>query len=357
MKAVKLQTNKPQITAKGIALALLAWLMYTLLSTALLASSEQVPILGAAYGMGSSNALMGVLMIPSWYLIVRGLYHKSGWVKAGAHIAASIAFTIIWYFSYLALFDWIFGRELLGEQFIDNRGWIMFSTFMIYLIAFAIIHTIESSKQLRIKKQQAAELKEASRQQEIATLKAQLNPHFLFNTLNSINATVTKDPEQTREMIAKLSEMLRYSLDSFEKEEVSLSNELSFVKTYLSLEKRRLGERLNVEFAIDNDIKDIPIPPMIVQPLVENAVKHGIAPKEKGGTIILQIRQQNQRLHFHIEDTGQGMPDLNIHKKQDGIGLKNTNEMLTKRYGKESELEITENEPQGTIVTFSIPIY
>lgn len=356
MKLTNLQTAKPEITAKGIAIALLAWVMYTLLSTALLASSEQVPILGAAYGMGLSNALMGVLMIPSWYLIVRGLYHKSGWIKAGAHIAVGLAFTIIWYFSYLALFDWVFGRELLGDQFIDNRGWIMFSTFIIYLIAFAIIHTIESSKRLRVKKQQAAELKEASRQQEIATLKAQLNPHFLFNTLNSINATVTKDPEQTREMIAKLSDMLRYSLDSFEKEEVSLSDELNFVKTYLSLEKRRLGERLNVELAIDDDTKNIPIPPMIVQPLVENAVKHGIAPKEEGGTISLQIRQQNQRLLFRIEDTGQGMADLNIHKNQGGIGLKNTHEMLTNRFGKQAGLKIEHNQPQGTIVTFSIPL-
>lgn len=355
-KSTNIQTGKPEITAKGIIIALSFWVIYTLLNTVLLVSSEQVPLAGAIFGMALSTGLLGLLMLPSWFLIVRGLHQKSWWIKAGMHLTVGLVITVAWFYSYLGLFDLFFGRELLGARFTENRGWIMLSTFMIYLIVFAIIHTIESLKQLRNKEKQTAELKEASRQQEIATLKAQLNPHFLFNTLNSINATVTKDPEQTREMISKLSEMLRYSLDSFEKEEVSLSEELNFVKTYLSLEKTRLGDRLNIDLAIKDDIENIPVPPMILQPLAENAVKHGVAPQGKGGTVKLQIHQQNGRLHFQVEDTGRGMSNFDTQNDKNGIGLKNTNEMLVKRYGKKSELQITENKPHGTIVTFSIPI-
>lgn len=356
IKSTNVQTGKPEITGKGIIIALFFLLVYTLLSIVLLVSSEQVPLIGAVFSMGLSNTLLGLLMLPSWFVIVRGLHQKSWWIKAGTHLAAGLVVTFAWYYLYLGLFDLIFGRELLGERFTENRGWIMLSTFMIYLIVFAIIHTIESLKQLHNKEKQTAELKEASRQQEIATLKAQLNPHFLFNTLNSINATVTKDPEQTREMIAKLSEMLRYSLDSFEKEEVNLSEELNFVKTYLTLEKTRLNDRLKIDLAIKDDIKNIPVPPMILQPLVENAVKHGVAPQEKGGMVKLQIYQQNGRLHFQVEDTGRGMSNLDVQNDKNGIGLENTNEMLIKRYDKESELQIRENKPHGTIVTFSIPI-
>src|SRR5699024_9803219 len=232
----------------------------------------------ALTGIAISSTIMALLMIPAWFIIVRGLYQFSGWLKAAAHIITGIIYSFSWYFLYLWLFDLLVGREMLGANFTQNRGWIMFSTFTVYVITFAVIRTIESRKRLRIKERQTAELKELSRQQEIATLKAQLNPHFLFNTLNSINASVTKDPEGTREMISKLSDILRYSLESFEKEQVSLSEELNFVKTYLALEKHRLGSRLKIEFNIDNNLQNVPIPPMIFQPLVENAVKHGIAP-------------------------------------------------------------------------------
>jgi LytS/YehU family sensor histidine kinase len=259
----------------------------------------------------------------------------------------------VWYYLYITLFDFLIGREALGESFTENLGWILFSTFTIYMITFAVIHTIESLKKLRLKEKQTAELKGLSRQQEIATLKAQLNPHFLFNTLNSINATVTKDPGATRQMIAKLSEMLRYSLDSFEKEQVSIAEELHFVKTYLDLEQRRLGDRLKVDIDMDEKIKDLPVPPMILQPLVENAVKHGIASLEEGGYILIHIKQKAETVRFMVKDTGRGIPP---DYQSNGIGLRNTNEMLVKRFGKEHQLNITPNEPKGTKVEFSIPI-
>lgn len=355
MDVNQLQTVKPEITAKGIALALFFWVLYTLLSAVLLSLSNDVPFPGAVIGMGLSSLIMVVLMIPAWILIVRELHYTRGWIKLFAHLAAGIIYTFAWYYLYLFMFDLLFGRELLGPGFTQNSGWIMFSTFTIYVITFSVIHAIESRKELQLKEKQAKELKKLSRKQEIAVLKAQLNPHFLFNTLNSINAAVTSDPQETRSMIAKLSEMLRYSLDSSEKEYVTLAEELQFVKRYLDLEQRRLGNRLNVQYQVDETVLDLRIPPMILQPLAENAVKHGIAPLAEGGTIVVRIKPKKDSVYFMIKDTGQGMPADHAEKRK-GIGLHNINEMLKKRFGEAYSLDVSPNQPNGTTVSFSIPV-
>lgn len=156
-------------------------------------------------------------------------------------------------------------------------------------------------------------------------------------------------------MIAKLSEMLRYSLDSSEKEQVTVAEELNFVQTYLDLEQQRLGNRMNVSVDVDKKIMDLPVPPMIVQPLVENAVKHGIAPLEEGGDLQIAVKQKNESVTFVIEDNGKGMPS-NFKENQKSIGLKNTNSMLVKRFGESHRLQIETGNPRGTKVTFSIPI-
>ncbi len=304
------------------------------------------------------SSIMLVYMVIIWFAIVRQ-FHEASWVtKLVLHAIASVLFTFSWYYTYIGLFDLLFGLQYLGEDFMQNREWILFSTFTEYILVFAVIHVIESLKHLRTKEKQAAELKELSRKQEIATLKAQINPHFLFNTLNSINASIMQQPEQAQEMVSRLSEMLRYSLDSFDREYVPLSNEIDFIKTYLSLEKKRLGDRLEVEFDIDDGLKHLSIPPMICQPLVENAVKHGIAPMEDGGKITIQIREADEWIHFSILDTGKGIQKAFDRKKRKGIGLHNTDEMLKKRYGPDAGLHIESNTDHqgGTRVYFSIPM-
>lgn len=347
---------KPQVTIKGILLTLFFWFIFTLLSSALLTYSNQVPFVFSLLGTVLSTTIMLFFMIIIWFVLVRELHDTDWFIKLILHGITSIAFTVCWYYSYLYLFDIIFNLEYLGGEFQDNRAWIMFSTFIEYVLVFAVINVIESLKTVRHKEQQAAELKELSRKQEIATLKAQINPHFLFNTLNSINASIMQQPEQAREMIARLSDMLRYSLDSFEKTQVPLSEEIEFIKTYLEIEKKRLGNRLQVEFDIDEKLKQFSIPPMICQPLVENAVKHGIAPLEEGGKVTIEIKESKESVIFSIHDTGQGMKLNNKEDDHAGIGLKNTKEMLKKRYGPKAALHIESNKSRGTKVSFTIPL-
>ncbi|SMO79182.1 sensor histidine kinase [Gracilimonas mengyeensis] len=348
-------SEKPQVTKKGLLLTAFFWAVFTLLSAGLLTYSNQVPFIYSLLGTMLNTSIMLLYMVCVWFLLVRKLHESSWLVKLLLHGVTSILFTVAWYYSYLFMFDLIFGLQYLGSEFQDNQAWIMFSTFIEYVVVFAVIHVIESLKTVNRKDQQAAELKELSRKQEIATLKAQINPHFLFNTLNSINASVTAQPHQAREMITRLSDMLRYSLDSFDKSQVPLSEEITFIKTYLELEKTRLGDRLKVAFNIDDTVKQFSIPPMICQPLVENAVKHGIAPLEEGGEIHIIIKEKEDAVYFTVADTGKGLQKDAVPKDHAGIGLKNTNEMLVKRFGPEASLKIEPNHPKGTKVSFKIP--
>jgi two-component system, LytTR family, sensor kinase len=186
-------------------------------------------------------------------------------------------------------------------------------------------------------------------------LKAQIQPHFLFNTLNSISASVPKEMEHTREMIAKLADTFRYSLQASEQEWISLEEELDFTKTTLDLEKERLKKRLTVVYNIDESLLGIKIPPMLLQPITENAIKHGIAPSIEGGTITIEIRREKNKALVSISDTGIGYQgQLNEKLFEKGIGLRNTNLRLLKLYNE--KIVVEKNVPTGLKFSFTIPI-
>ena len=189
-------------------------------------------------------------------------------------------------------------------------------------------------------------------QSELTALKAQLNPHFLYNVFNTINASIPAKAEKTRNMIAQLSDLFRYQLKASKEEWVTVKEEIDFVTKYLDLEKERFGKRLIYEISIGKGLKETLIPPLIIQPIVENAVKHGMSPLITGGAIHIDIRKEEEELRVTIRDTGVGIEKGaagEIWTK--GVGLSNTNQRLEKMYGK--GLDIADNEPNGLIVKFS----
>jgi len=151
---------------------------------------------------------------------------------------------------------------------------------------------------------------------ELRALVAQINPHFLFNTLNSISSLIHLDPDQADEMIQKLSDVFRYSLQSGKKKLVTIREEMQVVRNYLEIEKLRFSERLNYSFQIDEKCLNFAIPPLILQTLVENSVKHGISPKIEGGEVMISIQNQSGMIEIKIEDNGVGMLS-----EQEGFGL------------------------------------
>ncbi|MCF1713570.1 histidine kinase [Flavihumibacter sp. RY-1] len=208
--------------------------------------------------------------------------------------------------------------------------------------------------QQQIKKEK--ELLSLAYQAEVGALKAQIQPHFLFNTLNSISATVLPEQEATRILIAKLADTFRYALRSTREDLVPLASELQFIENYLALEKERFTHRLQVEILADETVTDAAIPPMLLQPLVENAIKHGIGPSKTGGKIKIACRESHGFVVIYVSDSGIGYEgDLSAMTKFGGIGLRNTMLRLEKLYNE--KIQISRHKPSGLIFSFKIPIH
>ena len=171
-----------------------------------------------------------------------------------------------------------------------------------------------------------------AREAELRALKAQINPHFLFNSLNSISALTTVDPARARDMCLRLSDFLRSTLGLGQKESIPWTEELALARTYLEVEQVRFGKRLQVEYDIAPECERCSVPPLVLQPLVENAVKHGIATMVDGGVIRIQARAGNDLLRVIIENDFD--PDAPIPRRS-GLGLRNVRERIEARYGKE----------------------
>jgi two-component system LytT family sensor kinase len=190
-------------------------------------------------------------------------------------------------------------------------------------------------------------------------LQRQINPHFLFNTLNSIASLVRKKPELAREMIVKLGNILRALLrehDSY----VSLREELKFTDDYLDIEVVRFGaEKLRVEKEIDPRTLEVLVPSILLQPLIENSIKHGLEPRLKGGTVTLRSQLDGDRLHIEVADDGVGIgnrPASALSRTGAGIGMKNVQERLEVLYGNQASFTVVSNPGRGTLVAIEIPV-
>ncbi len=205
------------------------------------------------------------------------------------------------------------------------------------------------------------QMTELAAKAELKALRAQINPHFLFNALNTIVSLCRTNSEEARRLIIELSEFFRRSLKSA-RDFVSLNEELEHVESYLTLEKARFGDRLTVIRNIDDNALIIPIPAFTLQPLVENAVKHGLLAKEQGGTVTISAQMAGKEVRIAISDDGQGISRALLTQvlvsgfgKGAGVGLSNVNERLINLYGPGHKLRIDSTEGLGTTVSFTIP--
>ena len=178
----------------------------------------------------------------------------------------------------------------------------------------------------------------------------QIHPHFLFNTLNSIAALIAENPGKAEATVEKLSELFRYTLQSSASTTVKLSDELDIVRSYLEIEKVRFGDRLEYDMKVDDALLEMPIPGLVIQTLVENSIKHGIAPQVYGGRILIDARQSHGKCVITVSDSGRGFG------KNDGsgFGLKSIRERLRLLYGERARIEILHND--ATQVVMTIPL-
>jgi sensor histidine kinase YesM len=187
----------------------------------------------------------------------------------------------------------------------------------------------------------------------LATLRTQIDPHFLFNTLNAVSALVERDPRGVRRMIARLSELLRHSLEGAAETEVTLAQELVFVDKYLEIMRIRFQGTLEVETRVDDEVRDALVPNLILQPLVENAVKHGVSRLRGPGTIEITAGSDGGRVVLRVRDNGPGLAAA----PQEGVGVRNTRERLRQLYGDAQSFALRPAEGGGTEVEVSLPFH
>ncbi|NBB89193.1 MAG: sensor histidine kinase [Bacteroidetes bacterium] len=273
--------------------------------------------------------LVGFTII--WLLLFKVLHHWPLPYRLSIHLLTLPVF--VWASQQVFYFlseQWGYGH-LEGNPQI----WDIFIPALFYLVLFGFFHAWEYYRRNQYRMAAEAKWQADALQSELKAIKAQLNPHFLYNVFNTINASIPKAQEGTRELIADLSDLLRYQLKASEVDSLFLSEEIEAIKTYLRLEKQRFGERLQVTMDIDPACLNKKIPPMLIQPLVENAIKHSMNRRTEGLEVHLRFAEG---------------PNNTMEVK--GFGLRHTKQRLERFYG--TKLHLKNSQPGGLTVQFTI---
>lgn len=349
------ESSKPQITKRGVILVLGMWAIYSLLDVVPhVLQPRHIPFLEVLFWETCHGAVKFLTSIPVWFIVIRWMYNKRWHWKVLVHIVLFPIYGIV-NSAYQYYVDVWLKTGLYGGPVRNVLSWILYFNLLTYIIQFAVYHGYEILRQLRMKERIALQLLALQKEQELATLKSQINPHFLFNTLNSISAMVSTNADETRTMIARLADLLRYVIEGFKNDLVPLRSELQFIEDYVNLESKRMGDRLSTEFQVDQSLTAFSIPPMILQPLVENAIKHGISPLEEGGRVTVQIQKCKDTVVFRVSDTGVGLSSTDPFSIGNGIGLRNIDTRLRRIYGDSAGLKIGSLKNSGCEVTFLLP--
>lgn len=304
--------------------------------------------------------LFALLSIPALWLSRRFRLEGARWRSSLLiHFVASGAFAFLW----------VVLRVMVEKLRVSNQGqtfyfdvvfhWTLvrsiYFNLLVYWIIIGVSHAFDFYQKYRERQLHALELEKLLAQSRLEALQAQLNPHFLFNTLHAISALMHQNVEAADRMIARLSDLLRAALESAETQEVPLREELDFLKKYLEIEQTRFGDRLKVQMDIAAETWDARVPNLVLQPLVENAIKHGIEPKAKPGIITLSAHCVDKQLSIEVRDNGVGIADKTA--LAEGVGLSNTRARLRHLYGDSHTFELRDADGGGLAVCLSIPLH
>ena len=246
----------------------------------------------------------------------------------------------------------LFGHKVFALEWTDAGGWGLAAVYATTLATTVLpIKIWNSNRNEKKLEQQQMRLNEA----RLSALSSQIHPHFLFNTLNSVTALIRLNPEQARQVVQKLSKILRRLLRQHDNL-TTLGEEVSFIEDYLSIEMVRFGEKLRFVKHIEPETLDLLVPSMLLQPIVENSIRHGLASKVDGGTIRVRSNLTNGRLHIEVEDDGVGIPEAKLARLfENGIGVNNVNQRLKVLFGADYRMWIDSRVGEGTITGIELP--
>ncbi|HKR60605.1 MAG TPA: histidine kinase, partial [Pyrinomonadaceae bacterium] len=294
----------------------------------------------------------------------RGCLRKSFLV----HLVTSILFSIIEMLLFILaapLFGFSIWKGSFGSTFTSVFTIDFHINVLIYFAILCVALALDYYRKYRERELKALQLEAKSSQLKaqlaqahLSALKMQLHPHFLFNTLNTIVVLIRKRRDQEAEdMLTGLSELLRYALDNMGVQEVTLRRELEFIDRYLDIEQVRFNDRLKIQTRIDDEVLDALVPNLVLQPLVENAIRHGVGKRADAGLIEIRAKREDGHLHIRIRDDGPGLSKGGANPNGKGIGIANTRARLQRLYGVEQKLDLDAADGGGTVVALQIPFH
>lgn len=336
-----------------------------------ISSSIQSYFLSVARGepMSGMAAHVIVLNLVYWYvpaLLAPAIMHLAtryqfgrglGWRPFAVHISGALVYSVIHSAAMLGT------RMVLMQQHRPQRGWWLAARIeyltqldwilMTYLFLVGLAHALEYRRESERRSVDSAHLETRLVEAQLQSLQRQLQPHFLFNTLNAISGLMRMDVDAADRMMDRLGDLLRTALDSNGQQEVALTDELEMLQKYMDIEQARFGTRLSVSMSIEPDTLAALVPTFLLQPIVENAVRHGVAPYSAPGHIGVDASRDGDRLVLRVRDSGQGVPQHFLTLLNTGVGLSNTRARLQHLYG--SHHAFTFANDNGFCVTISIP--
>jgi signal transduction histidine kinase len=346
------------IGLRGAAAYAAAWSPLVLVYLVAIGTQEPISLFGALVA-----ALRSVTVAALLGLAVAWLARREPWPDrftirfVAIHLLGAACYGALWTTAVMLwLYRWLRDWDAVAAEAARWGGWQLFYGFLLYWVVAGV--TWARSAAARARRQELAYLEaDALRvRAELSALRGQLDPHFLFNTLHTAAVLTKHDPAAAALALERLAGLLRYVLDAQRgaRDEVPLADELGFIDAYLALEGLRLGERLRVERDIAPDALDKPVPSLALQPLVENALRYGIAERASGGTLSLRGRLEDRTLVLEVADDGPGTSRLDP-PRGTGVGLTTLRERLRARFGAAAKMEIETAPGRGFHVTLRIP--
>jgi len=334
---------------------LAVWVPLACLLVFLIKVSGGIGALEAAVLLLPMAMVYAACCLSTWYVCRATPLRSSGIARVAAtHLLEAFLLSFVW-----VQIGRLYARALsssamfqgLDTRYTAHSAILLVSAVLLYLINVGFFYVLIALEASRDAEARALETSVLARDAELKALKAQVNPHFLFNSLNSISALTSVDPAKAREMCILLGEFLRMTLGLGEKNIIPLSEEVALLHRFLAIEKVRFGARLTMSEDIADECKPMLIPPLLLQPLVENAVTHGIANLPEGGSIRLAARSQDGRLSILVENTfdAESTP-----AHRNGMGLENVRRRLESRYAKDAQMRISATDGQFQ-VNLSLP--
>lgn len=303
---------------------------------------------GVAILRGFGNAYLWAAVTAVAFLITRKF--PIGQAPLGRtlliHFAAGLILPPIRLLLYAGVLELAGGSPRISFFFEEN--------YVVYLALLGVIHAVYYSQRFRDREVAAHRLEAELASAQLHILKTQLHPHFLFNTLNGISSLMYSDVRAADRMLTQLAELLRHSLSAFHAQKVTLQRELDFLLPYLQIEQARLGDRLTLEMEIAPGLELALVPHLILQPLAENAVRHGISTRPAGGCLLVRVAARDGRLCLEVSDDGPGSAHPSPATGQ-GVGLSNTRARLASLYGDDHVFRI-EDGPEGFTVSVELPL-